>query len=268
MTALTTLLADIGPTSVGNIPQRLRVWNTSHTSAANGGCCCLWTVPAGITSLVFKLWGGGSSGNDGCCCSFEAYQGTSGSYVWYQMDTQAGCQYRICAGSSTGCAYDKSNTSCYGCPSYVYDVTAAATIICACGGDEGSQQPGFQSPYNAYTCCFGRIQGGSSSATQGYVADANKGIIMPGIGGHGTRNTYCHTQYYYWTHSGFNQPGQMNEDLCSCWYQQGRYVMCTSGDPFTGNKFPGGPGTSGIACGGSHCDGQPGGGGKVYVYYN
>ena len=44
--------------------------------------------------------------------------------------------------------------------------------------------------------------------------------------------------------------------------------MCTSGDPFTGNKFPGGPGTSGIACGGSHCDGQPGGGGQVYVYYN
>ena len=262
MTTLSTLLSDIAPSNTGNVPAKLRVYHTSTGSPANGGCCCLWTVPAGITSVTFELYGGGASGNDGCCCVFEAWGPTSGAWTRHRIDTVAGCQYRICAGSSTSCAYRISNNGCIGCASYVYDVTAATTIACACGGDSGNQQVGHSGPYNAYTCCHGRIQAGSSGGTQG-----NGDLVIAGIGGNGVRNTYCHTQLYLWDPGGFQQPGRRNEGLCACWHQQGRYVMCTSGDPFTGQSFPGGPGISAIACGGVHYEGQPGSGGQVVVTY-
>ena len=264
MTTLTSLLSDIGPTQIGNVPSRLKIYHTSTGSPANGGCCCLWTVPAGITSVTFELWGGGGSGNDGCCCVYEAYQSTSGAWARHRIDTVAGCQYRICAGSSTSCAYEISNNACHGCASYVYDITASAVIACACGGTDGSSQPGHSGPFTAYTCCFGRIQGNSSGAASGTAND----IVISGIGGTGLRNQYCHTQFYMWDASGFGSGAQRNEDLCSCWHQEGRNVMCTSGNPFTGNSFPGGPGISAIACGGVHYNGQPGAGGQVIVKYN
>ncbi len=263
MTTLTALLSDIGPQFTGNVPQRLKVYHTSVNDPANGGCCCLWTVPAGMTSITFELWGGGASGNDGCCCVYEAYQGTAGSYVQHRVDTVAGCQYRICAGSSTSCAYEISNNGCIGCSSYVYDVTAATVIACACGGQDGNSQAGHSSPYGAYTCCHGRINKGSSGTSQG-IGD----VKIAGMGGTGMRNQYCHSQFFMWDSGGFKQLGRRNEDLCSCWHQEGRHVMCTSGDPFTGQSFPGGPGISAIACGGVHYNGQPGSGGQVVVIYN
>lgn len=262
MSTLTGLLSDLAPALIGNVPTRLKIYHTSMNDPANGGCCCLWTVPAGITSIVFELYGGGASGNDGCCCSFSSYEGTSGSWTYKRIDTVAGCQYRLCAGSSTSCAYNVSNVGCTGCSSYVYDVTAASIIACSCGGDAGTQQHGFTSPYGNYTCCYGRIQAGSSSGNHG-LGD----VTIGGMGGTGMRNTYCHTNYYIWQSGGFRQPGKRNEDLCSCWHQEGRNVMCTSGNPFTGQSFPGGPGTSAIACAGVHYNGQPGSGGQVIVMY-
>mgnify|MGYP003645794877 FL=1 len=92
-------------------------------------------------------------------------------------------------------------------------------------------------------------------------------LVIGGLGGTGMRNTYCHTNYYIWQSGGFRQPGKRNEDLCSCWHQEGRNVMCTSGNRFTGQSFPGAPGTSAIACAGVHYNGQPGSGGQVIVMY-
>ena len=126
----------------------------------------------------------------------------------------------------------------------------------------GDQQAGHSSPFQSYTCCYGKIRGSSSGGGQG-LGD----LKIAGMGGTGLRNQYCHTQFYMWNSSGFGQGAQRNEDLCSCWYQEGRYVHCTSGDPYTGNKFPGGPGTSAISCAGVHYPGQPGAGGQVIVKY-
>lgn len=266
MATLSSLLNSIAPANVGNVPTRLKVYHTSVGSPANGGCCCLWTVPAGISSITFELYGGGASGNDGCCCVFESFQGTAGSWTRHRIDTQPGCQYRICAGSSTSCAYQVSNNGCTGCASYVYDVTAGTNIACACGGEAGTSQHGHSGPYNAYTCCFGRIQSGSSASANSSHGTGE--ISIGGMGGTGLRNTYCHTQYYIWNSGGFRQLGRRNEGLCACWHQEGRYVMCTSNDPFTGQSFPGGPGVSAIACGGVHFNGQPGSGGQVIVKYS
>ena len=75
MTTLSSLLSDIGPTSIGNVPTWFKVWHTSYTSVSNGGCCCLWTVPAGIVSIQFEMYGGGGGGSRG------GYGGgNSGSY--------------------------------------------------------------------------------------------------------------------------------------------------------------------------------------------
>ena len=66
MATLSSLLSSIGPTDIGNIPTRLKIYHTSTTGVSNGGCCCLWTVPASptITSITLELYGGGGGGSD------------------------------------------------------------------------------------------------------------------------------------------------------------------------------------------------------------
>jgi len=53
MPSLRTLLSDIsgGETSV---PNRIFYVQNSSDSASNGGCCCLWTAPAGTTKATLK----------------------------------------------------------------------------------------------------------------------------------------------------------------------------------------------------------------------
>ena len=265
MTTLSSLLSSIGPTQSGNPPGFLRVYHTSFTSVSNGGCCCLWTVPAspaGITSVKFELWGGGASGNDGCCCAWTAYEPTSGNYVKKQQDTTAGCQYRICAGGSTACAYQISNVGCTGCSSYVYDVTAGTTIACACGGESGSSQPGFTSPFTAYTCCWGRINGGNNTSRVSSVND----IDIMGTGNTSHKIQHCFTEHYSSGSGGWTMDGWRSFNFCdTTWYRSGQSVH--SGGSGYG-MYPGGPGVSGIACGDGRCWGSFGAGGLVILTWS
>ena len=261
MATLSSLLSSIGPTNIGNIPTRLKIYHTSYTSVSNGGCCCLWTVPASptITSITFELYGGGGGGSDSCCCAYESRGSNSGNWSYKQIDTVAGCQYRICAGGSTCCAYQNSNMGVEGYPSYVHDVTAGATIACACGGCGGSQQAGFTSPYSNYTCCWGPI---NRTSNDNNTISPNL-ITVAGTAGAGRRNTYCHTQYHQYVSRGFRGTGGRSSDLCSCWSQQGYHMY-----QLDSGKFPGGPGASGISCGDGRCPGVHGAGGQVIVIYN
>ena len=259
MTTLSSLLYDFGRTSIGIVPTWFNVWHTSYTSVSNGGCCCLLSGPAGIVSIQFEMYGGGGGGSDSCCCAYESRGASSGNWSFKRIDTAPGCQYRLCAGGSTCCAYQNSNTGVEGYATYVYDVTAGSTIACACGGCGGNQQAGFQSPYGAYTCCWGIINR-TSNDNNGI---GGNDITVAGTAGTGRRNTYCHTQYHQYVSRGFRGTGGRSHDLCSCWAQQG-YHMYQSDS----GKFPGGPGAGGIACGDGRCPGQHGGGGQVIVVYN
>ena len=62
MASLRTLL-QYGTSSAGSDPLRsLRVYNTSITNSNNGGQCCQWTAPTGVTWVAFEIWGGGGPG--------------------------------------------------------------------------------------------------------------------------------------------------------------------------------------------------------------
>jgi hypothetical protein len=62
-------------------PGEIMVLNTNYTSVGNGGCCYLWTVPAGKTRAVFEMWSGGGSGAGACCCQMGGGAGSGGYLV-------------------------------------------------------------------------------------------------------------------------------------------------------------------------------------------
>ena len=262
MTTLTSLLSSIGPSSVGSPPGYLQVYHTNKQSVTNGGCCCLWTVPAGATSVSFELYGGGAGGNDACCCAWTAYEGTAGNYARKQVDVAAGCQFRICAGSSTPCAYQVSNQGCTGCSSWVYDITASANVACACGGESGSSQPGFTGPFHSYTCCWGRINGGANNARSSSIND----IDIAGTGGNSHKIQHCFTEHYSTGSGGWNMDSWRSFSFCDTTWQRNGESVHSGGSGY--GMWPGGPGTSGIACSDGRCWGSFGAGGTVIVRYN
>jgi hypothetical protein len=262
MATLSSLLSSLTPGTSGSAPTFFRVYHTNTQSVSNGGCCCLWTVPSGITSITFTVFGGGGSGNAACCCAYQAYGGHSGVTSVRTIDTVAGQQYRICAGGSGACSYQTSNCGCFGCPSYVYGVTESANIICSTGGEPGNSQPGFTGPFSSYTCCWGRISSGNNTSA---ASGANGDYFITGTGQGSQKNTYCSTHYYYYTQGGPGSSGGRSYTLCdTTWYGNGRQKH--NGDGYR-NQYPGGPGFGSIACGGTHDYGTGGAGGLVIVSY-
>ena len=47
-------------------------WIRGCLGSESPGCCCLWTVPTGVTRVTFELWGAGGNGHGLCvnnrCC--------------------------------------------------------------------------------------------------------------------------------------------------------------------------------------------------------
>lgn len=252
MPSLRTLQTSLAPPTIG---QALQVFFVGSSGPTNGiqsdGCCCLWTVPAGIRMVYFEAWGAGGDGGGGCCCQSTSLGAVSGSYAFTRVDVTCGRQFRICAPPS-GC-----QTYCQGCgspglPAYVYDVTNATTILCACGGDGGDMTPTWTSAANGYTCCWGRLGQGGYSAC---------GYVICGTGGYQVRNQFCHSDQYQVVGGGFYNSGKLSPDRCSIWACQGCAIM--KGYP----SFPGGPGADGNACGGGFCYGQWGAAGQVKISY-
>ena len=66
MARLRTLMAD--QVEGASIPTKYVYIYNNNRGINNGGCCCLWTVPADIKNVTFELWGAGAAGAGGCCC--------------------------------------------------------------------------------------------------------------------------------------------------------------------------------------------------------
>ena len=247
MPSLRTLLSDQAPPTIGN-PDRIFYVRTSD-GASNGGCCCLWTVPAGTTKVTFEMWGAGGIGQGARCCERAATMPTSGSYSRITIDTTEGCQYRICAAGSSGCNGD-CGISPRANPSFVYDVTGANIIGCAiggCGGDSENTRGGF---CYGYICCWAKLSGTG-------LGD----ITMEGTGGISFINCYCRGDIYTLT-GGMYQADRASAAYCAKEPSgSGVYYMCSP------PSNPGGAGSTGRACQGGTCYGQYGAGGLVKISY-
>ncbi len=78
-------------------PNGFKVCDTSGNYRCGGLCC--WTVPAGVTRVLFQLWGAGAGTASMCCCGGSTF-GPNGGYTMFEMRVAAGegfCLYAGCA---------------------------------------------------------------------------------------------------------------------------------------------------------------------------
>jgi len=250
MSTLRGLLSDLAPASVGSINQFFVGALSPQVSENVGACCCLWTVPAGISNVTFEAYGAGGDGGGGCCCHSTAIGSVGGNYAIKTVAVTPGDQFRICAPFS-GCRNYCCGTATRGLPAYVYNVTTAAMVVCATGGQGADMTPTWTGSADGYTCCFGRLG----------CTDSLGDLVICGTGGTGFRNQFCHSDQYQLVAGGPVSTGRTSPDRCSIWGCQGCAIM-KSPPP-----YPGGGGADGNACGGSFCYGQWGQAGMVKITY-
>lgn len=248
MSSLRTLLNDQSPPTVGN-PNRVFYVQRISDGAGNGGCCCLWTVPAGITRVSFEMWGSGGIGQGARCCESAGTMSTGGSYAKTTIDTVEGCQYRICAGGSSDC------NGCCGIspraqPSYVINNSNSTTVGCALGGDGGCSEMTRGGFCYGYICCWGRLSG-----------VGNGDIVMDGTGHISYRNCYCRSDFTMWTSGGGQSDRKTSQWCAKNATGSGVYMMCSP------PSRPSGSGAAGRACSDGRCYGQFGASGFVKISY-
>lgn len=248
MPSLRTMLSDQSPPTIGN-PNRVFYVQRIDDNGGNGGCCCLWTVPAGVTKVTFEMWGSGGIGQGARCCERAGTMPTSGSYSRLTIDTAENCQYRICAGGSSGC------NGCCGIspraqPSYVYDITAGSVVGCALGGAGGCSDMTRGGFCYGYTCCWGLLSG-----------EGLGDLTIEGTGNISFTNCYCRSDIHTMSGGGFQSDRRTAHWCAKEPSGAGVYFMCSP------PSRPGGAGATGRACGDGRCYGQHGAAGMVKISY-
>lgn len=96
------------------------------------GSTCSWTVPAGVTSARFQIWGAGSMSGAAGCCGGSPFGGT-GAYASVIIPVTAGNTYVLCGGCAFCChSCWNQPANLNGCPSFV--TGSGLTNFCAQGG--------------------------------------------------------------------------------------------------------------------------------------
>lgn len=166
------------------------VYDTTCVSAT--GKCCAWTVPAGVTSVTFEIWGGGGGGANGlmvCNCCARTQSGGGGGYSLKTIPVTPGSVYTVCAGNAgvdaTCNAYGAAaNFCCNGVTGGTSFVTGnGLTGFCATGGVGGCGT--FE------ISCYGHCGCNGAPGGQGYGGDINESGT-PGVKGMaGGSNAYA-----------------------------------------------------------------------------
>jgi hypothetical protein len=144
-------------------------WFYGNPDACSQGCCCLWTVPTGVTKLFIEMWGSGGSGSGACSCGrCQHYRGAGGGQYNSKMITSAaGCTYTICAAGNSNCCRFECQ-GCFGCTSYVNGYNLIN--FCAIGGSPGCATADWATPCNSvWDCC---LQGANNGGDFGYMNHA------------------------------------------------------------------------------------------------
>lgn len=234
-------------------PSEFSVWNTNIQTVSNGGQCCLWTVPAGVSTAIFEIWSGGGGGGMACCCQQGGGAG-SGGYAIKSCTVSPGEQFRICAAGSTCC--ETGNLAGH---------VGNCSFVCSLSG-------GSNSPWESKVC-GGYCVGGSCVRCQYWIGcytcctmcyccngtSINTDFCIPGTMGNSQNTQFCFGQAHgYAANAPLAVPGPRlgPSGCCSC------FGGC---DAF--GLFPGGGGLSAQVHGGQCRAGGPGAGGLIYVLY-
>jgi hypothetical protein len=140
-------------------------WFYGDPNACSSGCCCLWTVPTGVTKLFLELWGAGGAGHGACSCGrCQHYRGAGGgSYNSKMISTTPGCTYTVCAAGNGNCCRFEC-TGCIGCSSFINGYNLSN--FCATGGAAGCATADWTTACaSAWECC---LQGANNGGDLGY----------------------------------------------------------------------------------------------------
>lgn len=152
------------------------------TTNSPSGRCCAWTVPDGVCSVTFEIWGGGGGGGGGltmCDCCARTQSGGGGGYSLKNVITTPGTVYTVCAGNGGqdinsqgyGAPVGYCCNGCTGGTSYVVG-TGVPLSFCATGGTGGCS--------NFQINCYGHCGCNGALGGIGYNGDINESG-MPGI---------------------------------------------------------------------------------------
>lgn len=247
MSDLRSLFPDtrFNPTYQANTFSTLYVYNTNVGNVTNGGQCCLWTVPAGVTWAKFEVFGGGGDGGGACCCQQPAKGGGSGSYARKTIRVVPGQSYTLCAGGSGCCSQNNCGTN--GFPSYACGGVTYGLCLCASGGEGGA------------SCCWAAIGGNYHCSTNVCGSACGYDLAICGMQG-SAHQSWC--GYDAWTYIQaapvIGSGSRLSRTHC------GEYWMGC--DAVGGNVWPGGGGGTAMSYGGC-CWGGWGAGGLVVVTY-
>jgi hypothetical protein len=141
-------------------------WFFGSPNACSTGCCCLWTVPTGVTAVNFEVWGSGGSGAGACSTSrCQHWRGSGGgAYNSKIITVSPGWTYTICAAGNGPCCRFECQ-GCWGCASYVNGCNLSN--FCGQGGSPGCATGDWTTPcHSAWDCC---LQGGNNGGDFGYM---------------------------------------------------------------------------------------------------
>jgi hypothetical protein len=247
------------------------VFNPNHWSPQNGGQCCAFSVPTGVTSIKFEILSGGGPGGSSGGDYDHGIGGNGGSYGVKTLQKSVhnftdGTVYTVCAAGTSDCSCCCScNMNCrHGCTSYVNGT--GLSNFCAIGGMGGTTQWDMTS--QCYNCFWGNLQCSVGNYNAGW---ANYACNTPVYGSdmcfYGTTGSY--NRQYDCCADAFGvagapagpisaQHGISGKHMCI-----GNLACCTAHAAFPGG---GGPGHATAAV--DACWGSFGAGGLVRITYS
>tara|TARA_B100001964_G_C14199770_1_gene585190 strand:- start:801 stop:1706 length:906 start_codon:yes stop_codon:yes gene_type:complete len=230
-----------------------------------------WTVPVGVTEVVFEMWAAGGGGGNSCCCA-KGTPGSSGAYGWKKLSTHAGTLtegdvYQICIGPG-GCGNTGTTLGAQGCKSYI--TGNSLTNFCVDGG------------WGGCSCCWQCCCKWSIS-TCGICANGCCALYHGADGGHHgipaasiifCYDNHCHNKQVYAYPAGLlnGKGGYLPTTQCEnsgcglCMMQWGASQLPWGGSSEI-SYIPGMGGTSAWTCGGGCCCGMNGNPGMVRISY-
>jgi len=232
-----------------------------------------WTVPTGVTDVIFEIWGAGGGGGSSCCCS-RGVPGGSGAYAYkrVQGSSIAGCTYAMEIGQP---GQGRDGNAC-GQPGGKTFITGyGLSNYCATGGHGGC------------SCCFMCCctwyvltqDGGARTGCLGGPCALFYGADTGAVGNPGAAFMWCYDNHC-WNKQWFPYPGglvngkggwlpatQCENSGCGYCLLHNALTQLPWGGGFSEHNYvPGVGGATGWTCGGC-CYGQQGTPGLIRISY-
>lgn len=248
MSSLTDFLGLNAKTEI----QHLYVYNPSQIAVTDGGRCCAYTVPNGISYAYVEMWGGGGGGNGGCCCQWPYGMASPGNYVLDRFTVSAGDVLTVCAAGSTCCGPNCKGPD--GFPSFVS--RSGSIIACAHGGIGGCALCFYKGAFPCTGLCVG-----ASRQDRAQTGD----ISICTTQGMSVTHNFCASDLFEALNGSPKFAQNLRIGASHCNTPEGSYTR--SGCDRVPTNWPGGAGNGGSGCGGGCCWGGWGASGLVILTF-